>query len=133
MSVISVAGRKSLMLFSGRAYPELADEIAALKADIENRAAEQKASLVSLDAAIAEAEGFIAEDQIEQYRRNVTQRGADALAAVEGGACSGCYVSVTAQMTNELINGHHLVFCNTCGRILYLAEEVVSATKRKGR
>jgi ribose-phosphate pyrophosphokinase len=29
MSVISVAGRKSLMLFSGRAYPELADEIAA--------------------------------------------------------------------------------------------------------
>jgi ribose-phosphate pyrophosphokinase len=28
MSVISVAGRKSLMLFSGRAYPELADEIA---------------------------------------------------------------------------------------------------------
>jgi ribose-phosphate pyrophosphokinase len=29
MSVINVAGRKSLMLFSGRAYPELADEIAA--------------------------------------------------------------------------------------------------------
>ncbi|MGI8760307.1 MAG: ribose-phosphate diphosphokinase [Jatrophihabitantaceae bacterium] len=29
MSVISVAGRKSLMLLSGRAYPELADEIAA--------------------------------------------------------------------------------------------------------
>ncbi|MEP6599301.1 MAG: ribose-phosphate diphosphokinase [Actinomycetota bacterium] len=29
MSVIQVAGRKSLMLFSGRAYPELADEIAA--------------------------------------------------------------------------------------------------------
>jgi ribose-phosphate pyrophosphokinase len=29
MSVIEVAGRKSLMLFSGRAFPELADEIAA--------------------------------------------------------------------------------------------------------
>ena len=29
MSVIHVAGRKSLMLLSGRAYPELADEIAA--------------------------------------------------------------------------------------------------------
>ncbi len=29
MSVIQVAGRKSLMLFSGRAFPELADEIAA--------------------------------------------------------------------------------------------------------
>jgi ribose-phosphate pyrophosphokinase len=29
MSTLHVAGRKSLMLFSGRAYPELADEIAA--------------------------------------------------------------------------------------------------------
>ena len=29
MSTIEVAGRKSMMLFSGRAYPELADEIAA--------------------------------------------------------------------------------------------------------
>ncbi len=29
MSTLQVAGRKSMMLFSGRAYPELADEIAA--------------------------------------------------------------------------------------------------------
>ena len=28
MSTLEVAGRKSLMLFSGRAFPELADEIA---------------------------------------------------------------------------------------------------------
>ena len=28
MSTIELAGRKSLMLLSGRAYPELADEIA---------------------------------------------------------------------------------------------------------
>ena len=29
MSILSVAGRKSLVLLSGGAYPELADEIAA--------------------------------------------------------------------------------------------------------
>jgi len=112
---------------------KLADEIAALKADIAAKAAEQKSSLDSLDAAIVEAEGFIAEENREQYRRNVKQRGADAMAAVESGACSGCYVTVTAQMMNELINGHHMVFCKTCGRILYLAEETVSATKRTSR
>jgi hypothetical protein len=112
---------------------KLAAEIAAMKADIESKAAEQKSTLDSLDAAIAEAEVFIPEDMREQYRRNVKQRGADALAPVEGGACSGCYVSVTAQMMNELINGHHMVFCKTCGRILYLAEEVVSTTGRTGR
>ncbi|MDB5352546.1 MAG: Zn-ribbon protein nucleic acid-binding protein [Planctomycetota bacterium] len=112
---------------------KLAAEIAAMKADIASKAAEQKTSLDSLEAAIIEAEVFIAEDMREQYRRNITQRGADALAPVEGGACSGCYVSVTAQMMNELINGHHIVFCKTCGRILYLPEETVSATRRTGR
>ncbi|HEU5117343.1 MAG TPA: C4-type zinc ribbon domain-containing protein, partial [Isosphaeraceae bacterium] len=29
----------------------------------------------------------------------------------------------TAQTLNDLINGDRLVFCKTCGRILYLAEE----------
>lgn len=111
----------------------LADEVAAKKADIEAKAAEQKASLDKIDAAIVEAEAFIAEDNVEQYRRNVKQRGADAMAAVEDGACTGCYVSVTAQMMNELINGHHMVFCKTCGRILYLSEETISATRRTAR
>ena len=46
------------------------------------------------------------------------------------GACSGCYVSVTAQTMNELINAQHLSFCKTCGRILYLAEEDVPTTRR---
>ena len=61
-------------------------------------------------------------DQREQYLRNVKGRGADAMAFVEGGACSGCFVSVTTQMMNELINSHSLVFCKSCGRILYLPE-----------
>src|SRR5437764_1417624 len=89
----------------------------------ELHALHQRAKLQELEAEIVAAEGFIPEDQRDQYRRLVKQRGADALAAVEHAACSGCYVSPTAQMMNELINGHHLVFCNSCGRILYLAEE----------
>ena len=112
---------------------KLADDVAALSKDIESKAGEQEAQLAKLEAAIAEAEAVIPEDQREQYRRNVKQRGADALAAVEGGACSGCYVSVTPQMQNELINGGHLVFCKTCGRILYLAEEEHNTTRRSGR
>ena len=76
----------------------LAAEIAGQTAQVEAQAAEQQAKLRELEAAIAEAEAIIPEDQREQYRRNVKQRGADAFAAVEGGACSGCFVSVTAQM-----------------------------------
>ena len=53
------------------------------------------------------------------------------MAPVEDGACHGCYVGVTAQMVNELMNGNTLVFCKTCGRILYLAEQPESKTRRR--
>lgn len=112
---------------------KLTDEVTAMKADIESKAAEQKAQLSKLEEAVKEAEQFIPEEERARYDRTVKQRGADAMAAVENSACTGCYVSVTTQMMNELINGHRMVFCMTCGRILYLAEEVVSATKRSGR
>lgn len=109
---------------------KMAAEIATMKADIESKAGEQKAQLAKFEDAMKEAEAFIPEDQVDQYRRIVKQRGADALAPVDESACTGCYVTVTSQMMNELINGGHLVFCKTCGRILYLSEAVVSATRR---
>lgn len=108
----------------------LTEDIAKLRADLQAQAEAQKAQLAKLEAAIVEAEAIIPIEQREGYRRMVKQRGADALAAVENGACSNCYVSTTAQMLNELINGHNLVLCNSCGCVLYLAEEEVSATRR---
>ena len=112
---------------------KLSDEVAAMTAEIESKADEQRAQLAKMEAAVKEAEAFIPEDDRERYVRSVKQRGPDAMAAVEESACSGCYVSVTAQMMNELINGAHMVFCKTCGRILYLPDEVISATRRTGR
>jgi predicted nucleic acid-binding Zn-ribbon protein len=107
--------------------------VAALKSEIEGHAAEQKAQLQELETAIIEAEDIIPEDHREQYRRVVKRHGADALAFLENDACSGCYVSITAQMKNELINGVSLCFCKTCGRVLYLAEEDIPNTRRTAR
>ena len=112
---------------------KLADEVQALRNEIQTKAEGQRAQLEQLERAITEAEAIIPDDQREQYLRSVKQRGADALASAEHNACSGCYVSVTAQMLNELINGGHLVFCKSCGRVLYLAEEDRPVTKRSKR
>jgi predicted nucleic acid-binding Zn-ribbon protein len=106
-------------------------EVAGLKADLEARAASQRSQLAELEQAIGQSEQIIPPDQLDQYRRVLKQRGADAMAAVEDGACHGCYVAVTAQMVNELINGGSLIFCKTCGRILYLAEEAEHTTRRR--
>jgi predicted nucleic acid-binding Zn-ribbon protein len=109
------------------------EEIDALARQIEAHADAQKAQLADLDRAIVEAENLIDEDERERYRRTVKQRGADALASVEGGACSGCFVSVTAQAMNELIHGEKLIYCLTCGRMLYLTEDEMPVGSRRSR
>jgi predicted nucleic acid-binding Zn-ribbon protein len=108
----------------------LSAEAAALEADIAAKAAAASGQVAEIEAAIAAAEEIIPAEQRDQYRRNIKNRGADSMAPVENGACHGCYVSVTSQMVNDLINGHELVFCKTCGRILYLAEEADNRLRR---
>lgn len=110
---------------------KLKQDVAALAADLEVKAGEYEAQLAEIDAAILAAEQIIPDDIRDQYRRVIKQRGADAMAPVEDNACHGCFVTVTSQIMNELINGHSLVFCMICGRILYLAEEPANAIKRR--
>ena len=72
-----------------------------------------------LKAAIKVAESHIPAKVGEQYRRLVHAHGAGAMAAVSNSVCSNCYVSITPQMLVQL-NTHHVIFCNTCGRMLYI-------------
>ncbi len=115
---------------------KFAAELAAMTAKVEAEAAGQRQQLSELENAIVEAESIIPIDVRERYRRTVKQYGADAMAPVnydkksQLGSCSGCYVSVTAQAVNELINGHHMSFCKTCGRILYLPDDEIHNTQR---
>lgn len=106
-------------------------EVDRLKADLETRIAAQQAQLAELEATIATAEDVIPDEQRDQYRRLLKQRGADAMAQVEDGSCHGCFVSLPPQMINELMNANSLVFCKTCGRILYLAETTQHNTRRR--
>jgi predicted nucleic acid-binding Zn-ribbon protein len=114
-------------------FKTFAAGVEALKAQIEAQAGQQQLQLKELEVGIIEAENIISEDERDRYRRTVKQRGDDAMAAVENGACSGCYVAVTPQGINELMNGRTMTFCLTCGRILYLAEEEHNVTQRSGR
>lgn len=72
-----------------------------------------------LNAQVADAEKFLPGDVAGYYRRLVQVHGADALAAVDNKSCSNCFVTLTQQMLVELNSGK-LLFCKTCGRLLYL-------------
>jgi predicted nucleic acid-binding Zn-ribbon protein len=108
---------------------KFADDVAVLKKQIEDQAGPQQAQLQEIELALAESEKAIPADLRERYGRTVRQYGADALAAVEDGACHGCYTSLTPQGMSEMISGDTLSFCKSCGRLLYLAEAEVSRTR----
>jgi uncharacterized protein len=110
-----------------------ARDVDALHTEIESQASAHKSQLQELEQAIVEAEISIPEQERERYSRTVRQFGADALAACENGACLGCFTAVTTQMLNHLINGDQLMFCKSCGRLLYLDEQADTATKRVSR
>jgi len=76
----------------------------------------------ALQAQVADAEKFLPPDAAGVYLRLVQAHGADALAAVENSCCGSCYVKLTSQNLLELRTGKAL-FCKSCGRLLYLADE----------
>jgi predicted nucleic acid-binding Zn-ribbon protein len=108
-------------------------EISTLQQEIESQVATRQTQLAELESGIVNAESSIPEDQRDRYRRTVRQFGADALAACDDGACLGCFTAVTTQMLNHLINGDQLTFCQSCGRLLYMAEQQGDISKRKPR
>jgi predicted nucleic acid-binding Zn-ribbon protein len=109
------------------------EEVAALKKQLDEQTAAHKSQLSALEKAITDNESAIPEDERERYKRVVRQYGADSLAACENHSCLGCFTSLTAQMVNELINGTSLVFCLSCGRLLYLTEPEIANTRRRGK
>ena len=101
---------------------ELAAAEAELKKftqEVEAKAPGLKERADGLRVQVADAEKFLPGDVAEKYRRLVHVHGADALASVENKSCSNCYMSLTQQMIVELNSGK-LLFCKSCGRLLYL-------------
>jgi predicted nucleic acid-binding Zn-ribbon protein len=44
------------------------------------------------------------------------------MASVANGVCNQCYVSITSQ-NKVLINGGKVLFCSSCGRMLYTEDK----------
>jgi len=79
---------------------------------------QKEADLISR---MSTAEKVLTGEVLSQYRRVVDAHGAEAMAPVENGVCTGCYVALRPQQRVQLNNGV-LLFCSSCGRLLYLSE-----------
>ncbi|MBL4886426.1 MAG: hypothetical protein JKY95_18090 [Planctomycetaceae bacterium] len=118
---------------------ERIDEESAKKKDVEQQveAAKQESTrfseqfatrstelgqhLEGLSEKLKVAEKILPSEPLADYRRLVFKKGAKAMAKLRGGACSNCFVSITAQQ-KILINTGEYVFCTSCGSLLYSDE-----------
>ena len=108
------------------AAKEAEKNLAAGKQELEKarRAVQESAATIRADVTRLEGELVQAEKALPavikaDYQRVVRSKGADSLAAAEDGVCTGCGQQITLNMQNEL-KLSKLVFCKTCGRLLYL-------------
>ncbi len=97
-------------------------EASRFSSQFETRAQELKQELEGLKQKLQAAEKMLPSEPLVLYRRLVAQKGAKALAKVRGGACSNCFVSITAQQ-KILINSDAFEFCTNCGSLLYNDEQ----------
>jgi uncharacterized protein len=112
----------------GTSVKEAENNLSAGKQELEKarRAVDEASAAIHTDLARLETELISAETALPadikaDYQRVVRSKGADSLAAVEDGVCIGCGQQITLNMQNEL-NLAKLVFCRTCGRLLYLPD-----------
>ena len=57
---------------------------------------------------------------MEPYARLARHRDGIAVAPVKNGMCGSCFINLPPQTINALMGARELVFCHSCGRILFL-------------
>jgi len=97
-------------------------ELSKSRQAIEESASNIRADLSRLEGELTQAEKALPADLKADYQRVVRSKGADSLAVAEDGVCTGCGQQITLNMQNEL-KLSRLVFCKSCGRLLYLLGE----------
>ena len=100
---------------------DLEQDVRKFANEFEQKSVTLHGQLEGLRAQIAEAETAVPGEIKGQYRRLVEAHGADALASEEKGICTHCFVSLTTQ-SRVMLNSGKLMFCSSCGRLLYPTE-----------
>ena len=94
------------------------EEISKATAQVATAEAGLQEKVAKLKLAVAEAEVILPDDVKLVYRRLVGAFGAEALAAVDKGVCTACYVALSPQQAVEVRSGK-ITFCH-CGKLIYL-------------
>lgn len=124
---------KAQVPLAEQAFQQAKDELAKLQASMSAEHQQLEGEVARLETELREVEETLTPEVRDAYLRVVRGRGADALSPLVNQACGGCNHTVTTNMANDLHMGK-MVFCKSCGRLLYEPEEkVFGPGKRRGK
>ena len=94
-------------------------QVDAEKARAQQRTAEDQKQLDQLQAERRQAAANVNPQTYSAYERVKKKWRGLALAEAQDGRCGACQISLRPQFYQELRRGDSLMFCESCGRILY--------------
>ncbi len=97
-------------------------ELEQFRANVSSESRDAEARRAALEAQRKSRMGPMAADVLAEYEKLLDAREGQAIAAIEGRICQGCYVNVPNNIYVRLARGTELVNCPSCGRILYLPD-----------
>lgn len=106
------------------------EELARVQKTVQEQQSLVEGDYKRLEGELVESEKRLPDELRDSYARMVRGKGADGMAQVDGEHCGGCYQTLTANTMNSLFIDK-IVFCQVCGRLLYLPEDRAPGERRK--
>ena len=102
---------------------EQEQKISKTKAEVESTRAGLEQQAASIEEELHQREQELPTKIMDQYKRMVKVHGAATLAEVRDGTCNSCFSVISPQEQVQL-NTNQLIFCGSCGRIMFQAKAV---------
>jgi len=98
------------------------NELAEFKGEIDAEVAEYAAEIDQLMIKREESKENIQFEAMQVYEKVRNAREGMAVSCADGKMCHGCFMTITANDMQRLLNCKELVTCKSCQRILYLSD-----------
>jgi len=111
---------ESLLAENQEALSEIESNWTAEQTQLQERQSELNHKVADLAAQRPVLTGAIDQDDLDIYDNLYRRKAGRAVAAVKNGVCQACNLANSASQLQRARTGTELIYCSTCGRILYV-------------
>ncbi len=108
---------------------EVKEDLAAKKANLEERTAKAQKSLSGLNKKRDKACKVVPPPILGRYEFIRSRLDNPVIVPVEEGVCTGCHIKIPPQSYNDLQKGQQILSCPNCQRLIYWKEHIPEASK----